>query len=127
MNNKGFTLIELLGVVVILGIISLIAFPPIINQVKNSRDDTDENNKSIIFDAAEEYILEHEDVEHDLNMNANKVYYVSLQTLVDDGKLTEPITDIKTGESYNLNRCVMVKYNNMSDTSDTLLDTNCPS
>ena len=51
----------------------------------------------------------------------------SLQTLVDDGKLTEPITDIKTGESYNLNRCVMVKYNNMTDVVDTLLDTNCPS
>ena len=35
--KKGFTLIELLGVIVILGVLVLILFPNILNQVKKSR------------------------------------------------------------------------------------------
>ena len=37
MRKNGFTLIELLGTIVILGLIALIATPPVINQIKNSK------------------------------------------------------------------------------------------
>ena len=35
--KKGFTLAELLGVIVILGLIALLSFPPIVSQIKKSK------------------------------------------------------------------------------------------
>ena len=51
MKTKGFTLIELLGVVIILGILSLISFPIILNQIKNAKQGIKEGTKTLIIDA----------------------------------------------------------------------------
>lgn len=129
MNKRGFTLVELMGVIVILGIISLIAVPPIINQIKGARENNDSNNKLLIYDSAELYVEENYDLDSE---NYGKTYYVSLQQLVDDGKLTEPVTDVETGEEYNLKRCVSVVYLsedkrvNGNKFETNLLDSACP-
>lgn len=129
MNKRGFTLVELMGVIVILGIISLIAVPPIINQIKGARENNDTNNKLLIYDSAELYVEENYDLDLE---NYGKTYYVSLQQLVDDGKLTEPVTDVETGEEYNLKRCVSVVYLsedkrvNGNKFETNLLDSACP-
>lgn len=129
MNKRGFTLVELMGVIVILGIISLIAVPPIINQIKGARENNDSNNKLLIYDSAELYVEENYDLDSE---NYGKTYYVSLQQLVDDGKLTEPVTDVETGEEYNLKRCVSVIYLsedkrvNGNKFETNLLDSACP-
>ena len=36
-KKKGFTLVELIGVVVILGLVALVAFPSLLNQINNSK------------------------------------------------------------------------------------------
>ena len=38
MNKKGFTLAELLGVIVLLGILATVAFPPLLNQLNKSKE-----------------------------------------------------------------------------------------
>ena len=37
LQNNAFTLVELIGVVVILGLISLLAFPPILNSIRKTK------------------------------------------------------------------------------------------
>ena len=37
-NNKGFTLVELLAALIILGILSALAMPTVINMLSSSRD-----------------------------------------------------------------------------------------
>lgn len=56
--KKGFTLIELLGTIVILGLIALIATPPIVNLIKKSDKTISENNIKLIYKAGEDYIDE---------------------------------------------------------------------
>ena len=54
--KKGFTLVELICVIVLLGLVSLIAVPLILNAVNNKSGDIDEATKKIIYQATELYI-----------------------------------------------------------------------
>ena len=47
--KKGFTLVELLGTIVILGIIAVIAFPAIINQITDARGDINDSGNLLIL------------------------------------------------------------------------------
>ena len=55
MENKGFTLVELLGVIIILGVISLITFPIINKSIKNSKEKSLEQIINNIEESAYEY------------------------------------------------------------------------
>ena len=103
MKKNGFTLAELLGVVVILAAIALIAFPPIINQIKSSRKDLDNALNSLILTAAEQYLEENN---YPLN---NSTYFIQLSVLVEDGKLVEPIIDSK-GNTVGLSSTFSVNF-----------------
>lgn len=58
MNKKGFTLVELIGVVVILGLIALVAFPALLNQINDSKKQVSDSQKEIIISAAKNYVAE---------------------------------------------------------------------
>lgn len=58
MNKKGFTLVELIGVVVILGLIALVAFPALLNQINDSKKQVSDSQKEIIISAAKSYVSE---------------------------------------------------------------------
>ena len=103
MKKNGFTLAELLGVVVILAAIALIAFPPIINQIKSSRKDLDNALNSLILTSAEQYLEENN---YPLN---NSTYCIQLSVLVEDGKLVEPIIDSK-GNTVGLSSTFSVNF-----------------
>lgn len=53
LNKKGLTLIELLGVIVVLGIIALIAFPTVNGIINNTKKDTFAVNAQSLILAAE--------------------------------------------------------------------------
>ena len=55
MNKKGFTLAEVVGVIIILALIGLLAFPPILNMIKNSEQKIDEATKTLIYTASSQY------------------------------------------------------------------------
>lgn len=109
MKKNGFTLAELLGVIVILAAVALIAFPPIINQIKKSRGDLDEALNSLILTAAEQYLDERNSVKEGK-------YCIVLNVLVEDGKLVEPITD-SNGNVVSLSSLFYIKY--PTDTDDS--------
>ena len=55
MKKNAFTLIELLAVIVILGILATITVPTIVNIINNSKEDTLEEQKNTIVNAAERW------------------------------------------------------------------------
>lgn len=59
--NKGFTLIELIGTIVILAVISLIAFPSVISLLNSSNKTVDEQTIKFIEAKAVDYASENKD------------------------------------------------------------------
>lgn len=103
MKKNGFTLAELLGVIIILAAVSLIAFPPIINQLKKSRSDLDDALNVVILSAAEQYLED-----RNISYSNSNTYCFSLLALVDDGKLIEPIID-SNGNKVDVGRIFYIK------------------
>ncbi len=103
MKKNGFTLAELLGVIVILAAVALIAFPPIINQIKKSRGELDQALNSLLLTASKQYLEER-------NMDTDGTSYcIKLNVLVSDGKLVDPITDSK-GNTVDLSSIFYIKF-----------------
>lgn len=110
--KKGFTLTELLGVIVLLGAIALLTFPPILNQIKKSKEEIDNGNLSLINSSFELYLSENKST---IIMNDNTAYCIKLKTLVDDGKLNTPIKNSSNEEiNVNLTYLKVVKGSNAS-------------
>ena len=88
MNKKcGFTLVELLGVIILLALIVLIAFPSIINVVKKSDNSISEANQALILQAAEQQVDENK------NIYTDGTYCIKVEQLIDDGFLIEGISE----------------------------------
>ena len=110
--KKGFTLAELLGVIVILGLIALLSFPPIVSQIKKSKKEIDEGNLIVIQTAFERYKNENA---HKLVFKKDTDYCIKLKTLVNDGKLDTPIKNSDNNEiDVNLTY-LRLKSNNTYD------------
>ncbi len=106
MNNKrGFTLAELLGVIALLVLISIIAFPPILDSIRKSKSNLDETTKSLIYGATNIYVSNRLST---YPIVENNVYCVKLQDLVDSGNLIADLKNANTNESIDLNKYVKV-------------------
>lgn len=86
MKKNGFTLIELIGSVIILAIISLIAFPAIINLLNNSNKAVDEKTEEFIKAAAMSYINDHKD-----NYPKGGNYTITVKKLMEDNYISSTV------------------------------------
>ena len=91
MNKKGFTLVELLVVIVIIGVLSVIIIPSVININKSINERLYEDKKEKIESAAQLYANNHEEL---FNGTSQVTIYVS--DLVKSNYFT---ADTKTGSS----------------------------
>ena len=106
--KKGFTLIETIVVVGIIGLLSILVLPIIINQISSKKEDIAEATKKLIFSATDLY----------LNNNVNtypktpsEKYCIDLQTLIDEEYLKSPIKDVANGKNVNTSRLVKTTVN----------------
>ena len=126
---KGFTLVELLGVVIILGILSVIATPTVENIVINSKEKAYETQIKDIEKASNDYLL----LYPDMAPSNNKVT-IYLNTLKKLGLIDKNIKNPKTGKLFsNITSITISKENNMyvfdikdSDLLETDINENTP-
>lgn len=122
MNEKrGFTLTELLGVIFLLGIIALVAIPPIIEQIKSSSKDISKATQKLIFSAADSYIDENK---NEYLFAKGDVYCLKIETLINSDHLIENLTDIKTGKKIDINKVIKLEVENMANKDYSIVNEN---
>ena len=108
MNKKAFTLIELMGVITILGLITLLIAPTIINQIRNSKEKIDSVTEKLIYAAADLYL---DNRESDYPKYNGSTYCLTLSDLVEAGKLSSPVLD-SNGDEISLDKIIEIKVHN---------------
>lgn len=109
LTTLGFTLIELLGVIVILAIVLLLAFPPILEHIKRSKNELSESMEKVIISAADVYVDENK---NSFPKTDGNIYCITLQDLVDNNHLREPLIDADNKEIELTNKIEVKVENN---------------
>lgn len=108
MNKKAFTLVELMGVITVLGLITLLIAPTIINQIRNSKGKIDSVTEKLIYSATDLYL---DNKESDYPKIEGAKYCITLKSLVEDGKLSKPVLD-SNGDEISLDKVITVDIEN---------------
>lgn len=119
MKQKGFTLTEMIAVVLIIALLTIIILPSILNQLQSQKDNISKASMQLIYDATELYIKERQSM---YPMAAGETYCISLESLVNAGKLKNPLQDLSTGKNISLNKIVKVLVNEYEEGEYSLLD-----
>ena len=113
LTTFGFTLAELIGVVIILALIALLAFPPILNSIRKTKGELSDASKEILYNATDLYISKNL---NDFPKTNGNTYCITLNTLVAGEYLPTKVYDSTTGEEISLDSKVEVKVKNDSYT-----------
>lgn len=109
MKKNGFTLIELLGVIIILGLIALIAFPAIEQNIKYSSDNIYKSQIEQIEKAASDWGLEHTN-----QLPESGSITITLNELKTLGYIEKDVINPKTKKPFNDNTIINIRYHNNS-------------
>lgn len=97
-KNNGFTLIELLATIIILAGIALVAFPVLLNTIKNSENQIDDVTEKLVINAAKLYV---DDNANDYPLVNGNAYCIPFSDLIKSNHLENSIveaTDINPSE-----------------------------
>ena len=95
-NKKGFTLVELIGVIIIIGILSIIAISVFTNDLNEFRDDYYTNLERTITQSGKEFFTDNRNFRPTNTLYAQKV---SIDTLEKQGYIGSIV-------DYNNGKCV---------------------
>ncbi len=109
--KKGFTLVELLGVIILLGVIMLIAFPIIDKTIDDSKKEAYDMQIKMILEAAHNWAIDNAGQ----LPNDDSEFKLTITELIEKGY----IKDVENGTIQNpldktqpMNGCVVIKYSN---------------
>jgi len=106
--RKGFTLVELVGVVIILGIVVLLAFPPLLGMIRDANREITKANETLLLTATDQYV---DTYKNDFPKTDGNVYCVSYGDLIKDEKIPSNIPN-KDGKTLDYNTLIKVTVNN---------------
>ena len=89
-KNNGFTLIELLATIIILVAIALVAFPILLNTIKNSEGKIDKTTEKLVLSAAKLYI---NDNLNEYPKKSGSTYCIPFNKLIEEKHLEKGILD----------------------------------
>lgn len=116
MNKKGFTLTEVIAVIIVLGLIGLLAFPQLLNLLKNNEKRLDEHTKTLINTAASQYTNKYVD---DFPKKNTSVYCITLNDLVKEQFLSKEILDLPLTTKVKISVNSDLKYEYSVDNNCT--------
>lgn len=93
MSKKGFTLVELLGVLVLLSVIVLIAFPNILGAVKSTDKQVGDATITLLQTNARSYANDHPET---YSTTTNKTHCVKVETLITEGYTKTPLANVSS-------------------------------
>ena len=93
--KKGFTLIEIIGVIILLGLVAIMAFPSILNLIRETRGELDKATEDLIFTQASIYV---ERNQSDFVLEEENVYCITLRHLAQAELISLPIHDSRGNE-----------------------------
>lgn len=99
-NKNGFTLIELLTTVALLGILAIVIYPNVTEQIEKKKNEVEQAKLELIYSGAKDYILENQDKEA-YYLNVGDKYCISLDKLALDIDRNEKYVEVKIGENNN--------------------------
>ena len=103
---------EMIAVIGIIGIMSLLVMPLIINQIGEKKDEISKTTYDVIFAAADLY-LNNNVATYPKQVNA--VYCVKLEDIVNSGNLKKPLKDVTTGKLIDTSRYLRVEVNSYGE------------
>ena len=104
MNRKAYTLIELLSVVIILAIISVIAYPKIIDAISIS--------KITAYNTSKKNIVESAKLKYLSSVNNSKIVQYTIDDLIGSGYLKKDIKNPLTNDEYKDTKVLITNDNN---------------
>ena len=107
--KKGFTLTELIGVVIILALIALLAFPPILNAIRETKSEISDASKEILYNAVGLYASNNS---NSLPKTEGNVYCITIGTLIKGEYLPTKVYDSVTGEEISTDNIIEIKVEN---------------
>lgn len=108
MNKKGFTFVELTAVVILLALVSVLAFNIITKSVNSKKNDISDAMNKIIYEASSIYMGYNPNNYSKIDGN---IYCIKLGDLTDLELLNDPIIDPVTNKNIPLNKYVKVEVN----------------
>lgn len=102
MKKKGFTLVELLTVIVMIAFISILLVPKMIERFEMKKDELSNQAKELIYLAASQYMEEFN----------SEVSCISIEELVNNGFLVEPVIDPKSNTVISSSTNIKVNFYN---------------
>lgn len=96
--EKGFTLIELLAVIVIVGVISSIAFITVDKSIKDSKNNLYNTQVNTIYDGAQAWATDNIS-----KLDGKDFYCITLKTLQDSGYVQKNIINPKDDKEFDSN------------------------
>lgn len=102
MKKNGFTLVELLGVLIVLVILSMVVVTTYTKLKKDADTTIDDALAILIKDASVTYVKKNK-----TNIEVNNVYCLTLDDIVNDNLLSNPVKNAK-GEEMDLSMKIKV-------------------
>ena len=99
MNKRAYTLVEILSVIVILAVISAIAYPKILDVIGSSR--------LTAYNASKNGIIKSAKIKYLSDVNNSKVIEYTVDDLINDGYLKKDIKNPMTNEKYKNTKVII--------------------
>jgi competence protein ComGC len=118
MKNKAFTLVELLGVIVLIGILSVVIIPKVSDSIQNSKETSYIAQEDMIKKAVNDFLIENTNI-----LETNDTITITLGTLKQGGYLPISIKNPKTRKEFSNESLITITKNGSNyDISLSLID-----